>query len=130
MIYFLGCKSYFALMRKFILFLCLGFTISLQAQELQKFYNDAMAAYKAKNYGKFYECIKEAHKLRPTHQGILYQLGIDAALTNHDKEAIESLKQALLIDSDFKLEHISDFNSLNDTKEFKALLALQKEWQT
>ncbi len=116
-------------MKKFILPFYLLFAFSLQAQELQKFYKDAMAAYKAKNYGKFYECIKEAHKLRPTHQGILYQLGIAAALTNHDKEAIESLKQAILIDADFKLS-IYDFNSINDTKEFKALLALQKEWQT
>ena len=89
-----------------------------------------MTAYRAKNYGKFYESIKEAHRLRPTHQGILYQLGIAAALTNHATEAIESLKQAILIDVNFKLKGLSDFNSINDTKEFKGLLALQKEWQT
>ena len=89
-----------------------------------------MAAYKAKNYGQFYKSITEARKLRPDHQGILYQFGIAAALTNHNSEAIESLKKAILINADFKLEGLADFNSIKDTKEFKGLLALQKEWQT
>jgi hypothetical protein len=89
-----------------------------------------MAAYRIKDYGKFYENIKEAQKLRPTHQGILYQLGIASALTNHSKEAIESLKKAILINADFKLEGLADFNSIKDTKEFKTLLALQKESQS
>ncbi|MBI1766879.1 MAG: hypothetical protein HYR67_00725 [Bacteroidetes bacterium] len=117
-------------MRKFILPFCLLLTISALGQELQKFYNEAMSAYRAKDYGRFYENIKEAYKLRPTHQGILYQLGIAAALTNHNKEAIESLKKAVLINADFKLQGLADFNSINDTKEFKSLIALQKEWQT
>jgi sugar lactone lactonase YvrE len=117
-------------MRKIILSFCFLFAISLHAQELQKFYNDAMSAYKAKDYSKFYENIKEAYKLRPTHQGILYQFGIAAALTDHNKEAIDNLKKAILIDADFKLEGLADFNSIKDTKEFKDLLVLQKEWQT
>src|SRR5438132_401071 len=117
-------------MEKIILLLLIVFASVSQAQELQKFYNDAMAAYKVKDYVKFYDNIKAAHNLRPTHQGILYQLGIAAALANHPKEAIESLKKAVLMNADFKLAGIYDFNSINDTKEFKALLALQKEWQS
>jgi len=35
-----------------------------------------MSAYRAKDYAKFYENIKEANKLRPSHQGILYQLAL------------------------------------------------------
>jgi len=117
-------------MKRILLPLCLLFAITLQAQELQKLYTDAMAAYKAKDYGKFYENISGAYKIRPTHPAILYQLGIAAALTNHSKESIESLKKAVLQNADFKLAGLADFNSINDTKEFKALLALQKEWQT
>ena len=89
-----------------------------------------MSAYRAKDYAKFYENIKEANKLRPSHQGILYQLGIAAAMTNHYKEAIENLKKAILINADFKLEGLADLNSIKDTKEFKSLIALQKEWQS
>lgn len=116
-------------MKKLLVLFYLAFP-SLHAQELQKFYSEAMAAYKVKNYAKFYENIKGAYHLRPTHQGILYQLGIAAALTNRPKEAIESLKKAILMNSDFKLEGIADFNAIKDAREFKALLALQKEWQS
>ncbi len=71
-------------MKKILLPFFLLLVLQSQAQDLQKLYTDAMAAYKAKDYGKFYEHISEAHKVRPSHQGILYQLGIAAALTNHN----------------------------------------------
>jgi len=51
-------------------------------------------------------------------------------MTNHYKEAIENLKKAILINADFKLEGLADLNSIKDTKEFKSLIALQKEWQS
>ena len=100
------------------------------AQELQKFYSEAMAAYKAKDYPQFYEKIKEANKIHPYHQGVLYQLGIAAALNGKREEAIQNLKKAILINTDFKLEGIADVNSIKDTPEFKKLVALQKEWQS
>jgi sugar lactone lactonase YvrE len=103
---------------------------SSSAQNLQQYYSDAMIAYKAKDYRQFYEMIKEANKLHPYHQGVLYQLGIAATLTGKKSEAIQNLKKAILIDSDFKLEGIADFNSIKDSPEFKRLLTLQKEWQT
>lgn len=99
------------------------------AQNLQKFYSEAMAAYKNKNYPEFYSKIKEANKIHPYHQGVLYQLGIAATLTNKRPEAIQALKQAILINADFKLDGIADFNSIKDSKDFKSLLELQKEWQ-
>jgi len=104
--------------------------ISSTAQDLQQYYKAAMAAYKAKDFKQFYEKIKEANKLHPYHQGILYQLGIAATLTGKKSEAIQNLKKAVLIDTDFRLEGIADFNSIKDSPEFKKVLALQKEWQT
>jgi sugar lactone lactonase YvrE len=109
-------------------FLLIAFVSS--AQELQKFYSEAMAAYKAKDYRQFYEKIKEASKIHPYHQGVLYQLGIAAALNGKKDEAIQNLKKAILINTDFKLEGIADFNSIKDTPEFKKLVALQKDWQS
>jgi tetratricopeptide (TPR) repeat protein len=110
------------------IFALIGYVSS--AQNLQQYYSEAMAAYKAKDYKQFYEKIEEANKLHPYHQGVLYQLGIAAALTGKKSEAIQNLKKAILIDADFKLEGITDFNSIKDSPEFKKLIALQKEWQT
>jgi len=104
--------------------------LSSAAQNLQQYYSEAMAAYKAKNYQQFYDKIKEANKIHPYHQGVLYQLGIAAALTGKKPDAIQNLKKAILINTDFKLEGIAYFNSIKDAPEFKKLLALQKEWQT
>jgi sugar lactone lactonase YvrE len=109
---------------------CFLFVASLQAQELQRSYAEAMAAYKVRDYPLFYERIKAASKLHPYHQGILYQLGTAAALTGKKAEAIHNLKQAVLINADFRLAGIADFNSIKDSPEFKKLLNLQKEWQS
>jgi sugar lactone lactonase YvrE len=116
-------------MKKIILPVFLFFAISGFAQELQKAYSDAMTAYKAKNYSLFYDKIKEANKIHPYHQGVLYQLGIACALTNKKTEAIKYLTQAILINSEFRLEGLADFNSIKDSNEYKKLLALQKELQ-
>jgi len=118
-------------MKKITLFAsCFLVFISTQGQELQRLYTEAMTAYKAKNFPEFYEKIKEANKVHPYHQGILYQLGTAAALTGKKTEAIHCLAQSILINADFKLEGIADFNSIKDSPEFKKLLALQKEWQS
>src|SRR5947207_4767185 len=107
-------------MRKIIaLSFCVFILASLHAQELQKYYKEAMVAYKAKDFPQFYEKIKEANKLHPYHQGVLYQLGIAAALTGKKAEAIQNLKKAILIDTDFRLVGIADFNSIKDSPEFK-----------
>ncbi len=100
-----------------------------QNKDLSFYYNEAKEAYKTKAYPKFYEMINEAHQLHPYHQGVLYQLGMAAALTGRKKEAIDNLKKAILIDANFRLEGLTDFNSIKDTPEFRALLELQKEWQ-
>ncbi|MBS1490708.1 MAG: hypothetical protein JSS93_09280 [Bacteroidetes bacterium] len=106
-------------------------TITLcRAQELQQLYSDAMIAYRNKNYTGFYTHIKQANILNPYHEGILYQLGIAAALTGKKEEAIHSLRQAILINADFRLEGIADFKLIKESKEFNSLIALQKEGQT
>src|SRR5882762_7139392 len=109
-------------------FVCTAF--GSPAQELQKSYSEAMAAYKAKDYPQFYEKIKDANKIHPYHQGVLYQLGVAAALNGKKEEAIQNLKKAILINTDFKLEGIADFNSIKDAPEFRKLLSLQREWQS
>ena len=112
-----------------ILYSCFTLLASGQNKDLQFYYNQAKEAYKAKAYPKFYEMIQEAHQLHPYHQGILYQLGMAAALTGHTEEALTQLKKAILIDASFRLEGLADFNAIKDTPGFQALLDLQKEYQ-
>ena len=102
---------------------------AVHAQNFQQFYTEGIAAYRAKDYPQFYEKMKEANKLHPYHQGILYQLGTAAALTGKKTESIQNLKRAILINTDFRLDGIADFNSIKETAEFKKLIVLQKEWQ-
>lgn len=130
MVLFIGCNYYFASMNRIIwFFLCWCISFGSWGQELQRYYSEAMAAYKNKNFAEFYAKIKEANKIHPYHQGVLYQAGLAAALTNKKSEAIDFLKQSILIDASFRLEGVADFNAIKDSKEFKELLNLQKRWQ-
>jgi hypothetical protein len=122
----------FVLFRMKFLFLSIyliATTAVAQEKDLTYFYSKAQAAYKAKSYTEFYTLIQEAHRLHPYHQGILYQLGMAAALTGHKDEAIENLKKAILIDASFRLSGLADFDAIKNTPEFASLLSLQKECQ-
>lgn len=98
------------------------------SQDFRKPLIEAMNAYRQNDYALFYDKIKEAHEFHPYHQGILYQFGIAAALTNRSDEAIQKLKQAILINADFDLFN-PDVHLLKELDAFKKLLTLQKESQ-
>lgn len=100
-----------------------------QNKDLTYYYSQALESYKGKDYPRFYEMIREAHQLHPYHQGILYQLGIAAALTGHTDESMQSLKKAILIDASFRLEGLPDFNAIRNSPGFTDLLKLQQECQ-
>ncbi len=116
-------------MRLALFFILIFAADSIFAQELQRTYAEGMAAYKAKDYPQFYEKMKLANQLHPYHQGVRYQLGLAAALTGKKEEAIQQVTQAILIDADFRLIGVADFNTIKDSPDFKKLLALQQEWQ-
>jgi DNA-binding beta-propeller fold protein YncE len=112
---------------RILLFTFIFIQLTATAQSsLQTFYSNAQAAHKAGNYSEFYQNIKEALKLHPYHQGILYQAGIAACLTEKHTEAIQYLKEAILIKADYDLQ-INDFASMANTIEFKNLLKLQEQ---
>jgi tetratricopeptide (TPR) repeat protein len=97
-------------------------------QTLQYYYAQAREAQKSKDYPLFHEMISKASELHPYHQGIMYQRAIAAALTNRNEEAIQYLKEAILIYSPYDL-NIDEFKLLQGTKDFEALKTLQKELQ-
>lgn len=108
----------------FLLIISLGAVA--QSNELQRYYAQAMQAFQEGNHAKFYESIMKAYELNPHHQGILYQAGIAAALNNKKTEAIQYLKEAVLMQSDFTL-NIPELKSLNGMPEFEKLKKLQQE---
>ncbi|HEX5169032.1 MAG TPA: hypothetical protein VFW11_07645 [Cyclobacteriaceae bacterium] len=101
------------------------FAAMTQTSELQQFYTQAMEARNKGDNEKFYDYIMKAHAIHPYHQGILYQAGIAAALNKKNAEAIEYLKEAILIQSDFVLD-IPELNALKGTKEFEHLKEIKK----
>jgi hypothetical protein len=116
-------------MRRWVVVLLTLVFTGARAQEkgVAFYYAQALQAYKAKSYPRFYAMIREAYALHPYHQGILYQLGVAAALTGHTTEAIENLKKAILIDNTFQLAGVADFNSISKMPAFQALLNLQHD---
>lgn len=105
------------------------FFLSLDAssQGVQHYYSLAKEAYQRKNFDDYYLNLKQANKLHPYHQVILYQLGAAAALTHRNEEAFLQLKQAILIDATFKLKDNPDLVNIKDTQEFNDLLKFQAE---
>lgn len=105
--------------------LLLVVTAEGQSNELQQYYSGALEAYRKGDFVQFYDLIIKAHHIHPYHQGILYQAGIAAALNHKNPEAIQYLKEAILIQADFPL-NIPDLASLQHIPEFEQLKAIQR----
>jgi hypothetical protein len=99
-----------------------------QQQNLQYYYSQAREAYKAGDPAKFHDMIIKASELHPYHQGIMYYRGIAAALTQHPEEAVQFLREAILVNATFDLA-LGDLSSLSGQQEFESLKILQKELQ-
>jgi sugar lactone lactonase YvrE len=97
-----------------------------QSNSPQFYFNAAREAQQAGDNKKFYEMIMEAYKLRPFHQGILYQAGVAAALNNKTDESIGYLTEATRINADFDL-NIPELKSLEGATQFKKLKQAQAE---
>lgn len=106
--------------------IALSHCVPAQSGDLQRYYLQAMQAFKAGQAGEFYTLISKAREIHPYHQGILYQSGIAAAMTNRNDEAIEYLKRALLIQSDFHL-NVPELKVLESDPRFKQLKQIKAE---
>ncbi len=103
-------------------------SVSGQSQDVQYYYNAAKEAFEQKDYDAYYRNIKEANKLHPYHQVILYRLGIASALVDKPEEAIMALNKAIHIDASFDLE-IEALKSLEAEEAFINLKQTQKNLQ-
>ena len=101
-------------------------TVSLgqqtQTKDARYFAQLALKAYKAKDYAAFLENMKRATALRPTHQTYMYNLAIAYALAGDKREALAWLRSGAEMGLVYPADQDTDFNSVKDTIEFKAIL--------
>lgn len=108
--------------------LCLlSFLISVlvSAQSQRELYNNSVKAYEAKDYALFLKLTKTLDSIRPFHPTFTYNLAAAYALTGKSDESLAVLKKVVLMNNTTEFEKDTDFNSLQTTEGFKAVLALQ-----
>jgi tetratricopeptide (TPR) repeat protein len=116
-------------MTKLILLLLLtALTASGQNPEVNRYVTEARKAVTNKDYPLAYEQLTKAHAFHPYHQGILYQLGVMAALTGKPDESIPYLRKALYVNAGYKLD-IPELSAVKDRADFQQLKTLQTELQ-
>ena len=114
---------------KYLILLCtiaISYNAFAQSGDLQRYYVQAMQAFKDGRAEEFYTLISKAREIHPYHQGILYQSGIAAAMTNRKDEALRYLKSALLIQSDFHL-NVPELKGLESDPRFQELKQIKEE---
>lgn len=114
-------------MKKLLLAFILLSPYAVAGQEnAQYYYSQAREAYKGGDHVKFYNMIVKANELHPYHQGVLYYRGLAASLTNRGDEAVNFLREAVLVNAMFDLS-VEELKSLSGRNDFEALKSQQKE---
>ena len=93
-----------------------------RSKDARHYAQQAVRAYKEKDYQSFLENMKRAASLRPTHQTYMYNLAVAYALTGDKKEALTWLARGAAMGLIYPLSDDADFNSIKETAEFKAIL--------
>lgn len=93
-----------------------------QSKDARHYVQQAVKAYKEKDYASFLENMKMAVDLRPAHQPYMYNLAVGYALVGNKKEALTWLARGAEMGLVYPAAEDDDFNSIKDTAEFKAIL--------
>ncbi len=110
-----------------IFFVALSFQTKLGAQtEKAKTVNDyqqqAIIAYKAKDFTASLENFKKAAELVPNYPRLIYNIAALQTLLDNKTEALKALNQLADLGLVFAIDKGKDFEPLTNTDEFKALL--------
>ena len=87
----------------------------------------ARKAYQEKNYAAFLENMKRAASLRPEQPRLMYNLAVAYALNGDGGRALLWLGKVARMGLVYPAESDTDFNSIRETVEFKAVLAKFRE---
>jgi len=82
----------------------------------------AVAAYKAKDYALAVDNLKKALELIPDHPTLFYNIAAISALQGKKNEALASLSRVADMGLALRPEKDADFDSIKDAAEFKAIL--------
>ena len=93
-----------------------------QSKDARHYAQQAVKAYKEKDYAGFLENMKVAVSLRPTHQTYIYNLAVAYALVGNKKEALTWLARGAAMGLIYAVADDEDFNSVKESAEFKAIL--------
>ncbi len=115
----------FIIMKQYLLFLSFLVTTLVSAQSQRELYNNSVKAYEAKDYATFLKLTKTLDSIRPFHPTFTYNLASAYALNGKTEESITVLKKVVLMNNTTEFEKDTDFNSLQNTEGFKAVLALK-----
>jgi len=114
-------------MRIGLFFLIIASFFRLQAQTYRDYYSNTVEAYENKNYELMLSEASKAHRTRPDHQTLIYNLSMAYALNNKTDSANYWLLNLLAIDAkNYNIEK-HEFDALKETEEYKDLLAYRKE---
>jgi hypothetical protein len=88
-----------------------------------RYYSDqALKAYREKDYPAYLENMKRALELRPEHPRLMYNLASAHALVGNRGEAVQWLARVAEMGMIFAADRDTDFDSIRETGEFKAVL--------
>ncbi len=102
----------------------------VSAQSQRELYNTSVKAYEAKDYVTFLKITKTLDSIRPFHPTYTYNLASAYALNGKSSESLAVLKKMVLMNNTTEFEKDSDFNSLQNTEGFKAILELKATQNT
>ncbi|HEV2913972.1 MAG TPA: hypothetical protein VGX92_11890 [Pyrinomonadaceae bacterium] len=88
-----------------------------------RYYSDqAVKAYKEKNYAAYLENMKMALELRPNHPRLMYNLAGAHALAGNKAEAVALLARVAEMGLIYAADRDGDFDSIKESDAFKAVL--------
>ncbi len=115
----------FTTMKPYLLFLSFLVTTLVSAQSQREMYNNSVKAYEAKDYVTFLKLTKTLDSIRPFHPTFTYNLASAYALNGKADASLAVLKKLVLMNNTTEFEKDTDFNSIQNTEGFKAVLALK-----
>jgi hypothetical protein len=93
-----------------------------QTRDYRYFVEQATKTYKEKNYSAYLENMKRALELRPNHPRLMYNLAGAHALVGNKAEALMWLGRVAGMGMIYRADRDTDFDSLKESQEFKAIL--------
>ena len=96
--------------------------VAVAQRDARYYQQQAVKAYKEKNYAGYLENMKQAVRLRPDQPTYLYNLAGAYALAGNKAEALATLRRVAEMSLIYPAERDTDFDAVKDTPEFQEIL--------